>query len=681
MTTKYLVPRSDNEGGLGKTTKKWHEVNAYNINGVSSSFQEIRVNSGGLLDENGSPLILDSIYITSAVINSSGELIITLSDDSTINAGYTLGPSGLQGETGPQGETGSQGPAGVGITFKGQVDNQSSLPADPSNGDAYITNDTKNLWIYNGQDWTDAGQIVGPKGEDGLDADNNLIITSLAADQDFQNSVADILNQNIPSIDEVLTSGNSTSQDLIINQIKSNSNQDFSISSSGSLTLYSADNKSAVLLGQNYFSINTGFTPDANSITTVSGTNSIITTLGVSSLITQKDTAKDGNNIYQNTTGTFGSNICLQTSSSSSFNHLTSQDYNFSLPEHKNFRILDANFSTKSTIEDLTFLNIKNYSTGTITNYYLSNSGSVATVTSSYGTNINSYDKSLTIQSNSGINIIGGDSVSSSYINLPYNHIYIKSQTNQKTFVGIGKLEPSATIHIKCTSAASGGGIRLERHNTADFWDIYNSSSNLYFRYNSNTAGGYLNYVTDVGAIDFTGQHRCKSLEEVIEEGMIVVSTGKYNNISDELEFNNPTINESIPIVKKADKRNDKRVFGVYAGIEDNAEGRSYQLGCFVSTFEVKDNINRAIINSLGEGGIWVCNINGNFENGDYITTCEIPGIGMKQEDDILRNYTVAKITQDCNFDINDVSYITREVIHEGVSYLMSFVGCTYHCG
>ena len=50
---------------------------------------------------------------------------------------------------------------------------------------------------------------------------------------------------------------------------------------------------------------------------------------------------------------------------------------------------------------------------------------------------------------------------------------------------------------------------------------------------------------------------------------------------------------------------------------------------------------NRLFINSLGEGCVWVCNVNRNLENGDYITTCEIPGHGMKQDDDLLHNYTV----------------------------------------
>ena len=71
----------------------------------------------------------------------------------------------------------------------------------------------------------------------------------------------------------------------------------------------------------------------------------------------------------------------------------------------------------------------------------------------------------------------------------------------------------------------------------------------------------------------------------------------------------------------------------------------------------------------------------GNLENGDYITTCEIPGLGMKQDDDLLHNYTVAKITQDCDFRINASNYNVVEFEYSGSTYRKAFVGCTYHCG
>ena len=93
------------------------------------------------------------------------------------------------------------------------------------------------------------------------------------------------------------------------------------------------------------------------------------------------------------------------------------------------------------------------------------------------------------------------------------------------------------------------------------------------------------------------------------------------------------------------------------------------------------NDIPRYEINSLGEGGIWVSDIAGDLENGDYICSSNIPGYGMKQDDDILRNYTVAKITQDCMFDLESTDYDCKEVEHDGIVYKVAFVGCTYHCG
>ena len=143
-----------------------------------------------------------------------------------------------------------------------------------------------------------------------------------------------------------------------------------------------------------------------------------------------------------------------------------------------------------------------------------------------------------------------------------------------------------------------------------------------------------------------------------------------------------PTINESLPIVALSTKRNQKSCFGVLSDKEDrNGAPREYAVGKFVSVVDDGEEMDRLIINSLGEGAIWVCNINGNLENGDYITTCEIPGLGMLQDDDLLHNYTVAKITQDCTFELDNPFYDCVEFEFEGNTYKKAFVGCTYHCG
>ena len=85
----------------------------------------------------------------------------------------------------------------------------------------------------------------------------------------------------------------------------------------------------------------------------------------------------------------------------------------------------------------------------------------------------------------------------------------------------------------------------------------------------------------------------------------------------------------------------------------------------------------------MGEGAIWIVNTNGNLENGDYIQSSDVIGMGEKQDSEFLANYTVAKITCDCNFDTNSTKYNCVEFVDStsGNTYKKAFVGCTYHCG
>ena len=80
----------------------------------------------------------------------------------------------------------------------------------------------------------------------------------------------------------------------------------------------------------------------------------------------------------------------------------------------------------------------------------------------------------------------------------------------------------------------------------------------------------------------------------------------------------------------------------------------------------------------MSYGGIWVSNVNGSIQNGDLVTTSPIPGIGMRQHDDLLRNFTVAKVVMDCDFDLNAKAYTCKEVEHEGKTYRMAFLACVY---
>ena len=58
-----------------------------------------------------------------------------------------------------------------------------------------------------------------------------------------------------------------------------------------------------------------------------------------------------------------------------------------------------------------------------------------------------------------------------------------------------------------------------------------------------------------------------------------------------------------------------------------------------------------ASVNALGEGQINVCGKNGNIRKGDLIVTSDILGKGMKQDDDLVRSYTVAKSRVDVVFE------------------------------
>ena len=47
----------------------------------------------------------------------------------------------------------------------------------------------------------------------------------------------------------------------------------------------------------------------------------------------------------------------------------------------------------------------------------------------------------------------------------------------------------------------------------------------------------------------------------------------------------------------------------------------------------------RMIINSIGEGGLFVINSNWNIKNSDFIQSSDFLGYGERQDDDILHNY------------------------------------------
>jgi len=169
-------------------------------------------------------------------------------------------------------------------------------------------------------------------------------------------------------------------------------------------------------------------------------------------------------------------------------------------------------------------------------------------------------------------------------------------------------------------------------------------------------------------------QHWSSSLDDYV--GKIVVSSGTFIDNKYQSGSIAKTIDEAWPQIELANAYKDKKVLGVVSGIE----GNPFIENTPQNESELRQNEHRFIgVNSLGEGCIWISNLSGSLENGDYITSSPIEGYGMKQDDDLLHNYTVAKISEDCDFSGN--GHVTSSITHNGVTYKTAFVGCTYHCG
>ena len=180
------------------------------------------------------------------------------------------------------------------------------------------------------------------------------------------------------------------------------------------------------------------------------------------------------------------------------------------------------------------------------------------------------------------------------------------------------------------------------------------------FRFENDTAGAGPNAIGT-----FTGQHMSSIVDVTPTNVSNCVGLIVSSNQNDYMTINGGTplkgaknihVNEAIPVVKISTKAQDKACFGVISSGEDpNESGREQRTGRIVGVFHKESGDNRVYVNSLGEGGVWVVNTNGNLEAGDYITTSNVSGYGMKQTSEFLANYTVAKITMDCNFNPGQV--------------------------
>jgi hypothetical protein len=198
----------------------------------------------------------------------------------------------------------------------------------------------------------------------------------------------------------------------------------------------------------------------------------------------------------------------------------------------------------------------------------------------------------------------------------------------------------------------------------------------------------------------FTGTHYCYSQDTDITIGDIMVSDDSWV----------VNVNQTLVHTSKSSIVKDKRVFGVcsFVGIDSgnvwtkepygivtevlDEEGNPVldDAGAPVTEYEIKPEylpyiehlINNNFIeygsNAIGEGGINVCESNGDISNGDYICSSSVPGKGQKQDEEYLANYTVAKALEDVVW-ANETVGEAGVFLQDGVKCKM--ISCTYHSG
>lgn len=170
----------------------------------------------------------------------------------------------------------------------------------------------------------------------------------------------------------------------------------------------------------------------------------------------------------------------------------------------------------------------------------------------------------------------------------------------------------------------------------------------------------------------FTGAHDC------------IIATNQFAEIgailSDEFCACKKNVSNTIFAVQQSSSANQIPI-GVF--VVDNGLLNGFRPAAFVEsmTFDgngnpvyvmypeydtYKNEYDYCVMNAVGEGQVLVCGENGNINAGDLIVTSSVAGVGMKQADDIVRNYTVAKARENVTF-----TDTTTPVL----------VACIYLCG
>jgi len=295
--------------------------------------------------------------------------------------------------------------------------------------------------------------------------------------------------------------------------------------------------------------------------------------------------------------------------------------------------------------------------------------------------------------------------------------VYVRNGTSWTHLKELNHPNPGASDNFGIALSMSGDGSYTFVGASGD--DGYTGSAQVYFAPPTLVVSSGIR--ADGTVLSFTGQHICFP-EGRMSQGLVVsANQNKYMSLNGPVTMGLGAIksSESLPVVSLSNVVNDRSVFGVVDRFEGGGVERTQTIGIGRVSSAKEFGDNRVIVNSIGEGALWVANTNGNLVSGDYLTTSSLPGYAQKQDSDSLRNSTVAKITMDCDFSPEDLpvqiikkkengdndldpygrfqwvdseetqkAYKVRYLDVSGsqtdqsnAAHIAAYVGCTYHCG
>ena len=140
-------------------------------------------------------------------------------------------------------------------------------------------------------------------------------------------------------------------------------------------------------------------------------------------------------------------------------------------------------------------------------------------------------------------------------------------------------------------------------------------------------------------------------------------------------------VTEALPYTRITTKDKDPAVFGIVTNNTNNGYNEDGSWLLDSDTMWGNDLYGRVRVNSIGEGALWVTNVNGNISNGDFLCSSAVPGHARKQDEDGAYNFTVAKATMSCTFDLGTSNYRCETIEYNGSTFVRAYIGVTYNCG